>query len=599
MIAYDTETSIATDAEPVPDMACAQFAIDGIDPVVVHQSDPDLLGMVSEVLDETIVGANLPFDFGVTIRKWPHLAPKVWRALSDGRVVDVNTRQRLIDIAGGGLSKNAKLYSLAGVVKRWCGVELDKDGDARTGYGELIDAPLGAWPREALQYALDDAEYTLAAALKQDEYAADFERIHGEPLFANAAHQARAHWALHLGSLAGMHTDPARVAELKGLLERRLEASGERLQEVGLVRPSGSRNMKRLQEVLADAGAVEHTAGCKCESCQPYLEEHKPPRLKADAETLEGLDLSESHPLHAYRTYSRAQKMLGTYLSPFEKPVVRPRYTELMSNGRTAASGDLRQNLPQQRIISELLGIDWGFRECLVPAPGNVLIIADYSKVELVSWAQVLLELFGWDAPTSALARALNEGRDVHNELMLEMGSDNRTLAKRGNFGFMGGAGVDRVVAEALREGLRLARPAVEKMRDAWRRKWHGAWYFSWVEGNMHETGTMDFIHSSGRIATGLGFCDGCNYPFSGRSADATKDCLWRIAVEMYTVPESPLYGFRQPLYVHDENVLEGPADRADAAAARLEELMKVTYLEWCPDIPIGVDLQIAERYGK
>jgi hypothetical protein len=601
MIGLDGEGTVMTDEEPVFDVACIQLAL-GAEATIFHQSDPDLPGLLNEVLDETVAGAFIPIDFSAIIKKWPELEPKVWKALTDGRVVDVNTRERLIDIAGGGLSKNAKRYSLGGVAKRWCGVDLDKKGDTRKSYGDLIDVPLAWWPEEAKQYALDDVTYTLQAAERQESYAARFSTEHEVDLFSNAPHQARAHWALHLGAMHGMLTDRSRVAELKKLLSDKLEATRDELVEHKLVRWTGkkfSAHMARLQDVLRDAGATEHTEKCKCFACTK--EGDAAPRLRADAETLEGLDLDDGHPMHAYRTYKRAEKMLGTYLAPFEKPLVRPRYTELVSNGRTSAGGDLRQNLPTPHILKDLLGINWGFRECLVPREGNVLICADYSKAELVSWAQVLIELFGWDAPTAALARALIAGRDVHDELLQVMGGGERTMAKAGNFGFMGGAGVDRIIGETLGKfGIRLDRDAVFAMREAWKHAWAGGWYFTWVQDNMNAgDGVMNFIHSSGRVATGLGYSDGCNYPFSGRTADATKDALWRIAVEMYTEPDSSLYGCRQPLYVHDENVLECPVEQSEAAAVRLEELMKSTYLEWCPDVPVGVDISIRDRYGK
>lgn len=583
-----------TDDEPVFDIACVQLAL-GDDVTMFHHSDESLPGLLDEVLDETIAGAFIPVDFAAVIKRWPELEPKVWKALDEGRVVDVNTRERFIDIAGGGLSKNAKRYSLGGVAKRWCGVELDKTGDTRKSYGDLIDTPLTWWPEEAKQYALDDVRYTLEAAEKQSSYAARFNAQHECDLFKNAPHQARAHWALHLGSLWGMRTNPERVAYLEQRLTEKMDEVRESLIEHRIVRKvkgKYSAHMARLQEVLADAGVTKETPSSTPEKR----------RLAADAHTLESLDIPSTHPLHAYRTYKRAEKLMGTYLKPFKKPLVRPRYTELVSNGRTSAAGDLRQNMPQTwRVQLVLPDMEWGFRECLVPREGNVLICADYSKAEMVSWAQVMIELFGWDAPTSALAKALKEGRDVHDELLQTMGGGERTMAKAGNFGFMGGAGVDRIIAETLAKyGTRLDRDAVWEMRQSWLQTWFGQWYFNWVESQMEKgDGVMNFEHSSGRIATGLGYSDGCNYPFSGRTADATKDCLWRIAVEMYTEPESDLYGCRQPLYVHDENVLEVPREQADRAAVRLKELMQSTYLEWCPDVPVDVDLKITDRYSK
>ena len=585
MIGLDTETELVSDAAPVPPLVCAQLAI-GDTSVVLHHADPDTVGMLSEALDETLALANAPFDGAVICEYAPQLEPKWWQALKDGRIVDVLTRERFIDIASPRGLRPANFYGLAAVVKRWCGVELDKTGASpRKHYGDLKDTPLSWWPADAVRYAEDDARYTLRAAEHQIGYAAHFEAQHGVPLFADAANQARAHWALHLGSLHGMHTDQARVTELLRLIDARMAQHRELLERVGLI-VGGTKKQKPLQAMLEAAGATRRTASGKA--------------LAADSETMELLELPDDHPLHTYRQYASLEKLKSTYVMNFlGKDLVRPYYTELVSNGRCSAAGDLRQNMPQQWRIKRLLDIDWGVRECLVPAPGNVFVIADYSKAELVAWAQVLIELFGWDAPTAELARALNDGRDVHDELLREMGGGERTMAKIGNFSFMGGGGVERLISETLGKfGIRLDHAAVTSMREAWRRRWAGGWYFGWIEDQMVD-GKMNFVHSSGRVACGLGFTDACNYPFSGRAADAEKDAAWRLAVEMYTEPDSPLYGARMPLMVHDEYILECPREHAERVGVRLVEVMKSTFLDWCPDVPIEVEAHVEERYSK
>lgn len=596
MIALDTETALVSEQQPVPPMTCAQLA-DGDDTMLLHAEDIRTPDWIAEALQDTIALANAPFDFAVICEEYPQLEKKVWKALREFRVIDVLTRERMIDLASTGLSKNAAKYSLKGVTKRWCGHDLDKKTKTRTSYGELRSTPLSWWSAEAIEYATEDARWTFAVAEAQELHAARFKTEHGLALFEDAGRQARAHWALHLGALHGMHTDQPRVLELESLLRTKMDGLAKRLTTAGLMDAKGVKKQKPLQAMLRELGVTTHTDGCKCQRCGGAAAE---PRLAADAETLELLDLADDHALSDYREFARAQKLLSTYVLPFKgKSIVRPWYTELVSNGRTSSSGDLRQNMPQQWRIKKLLGIDWGVKECLVPAPGNVFVAADFSKAELVSWAQVLIEIFGWDAPTAALARALNAGVDVHDQLLKTMGGGERTMAKIGNFSFMGGGSPERLVSETLSKfGVRLELDAVRRMRQAWGDTWAGGWYFTWIQDQLVD-GKMDFMHSSGRLVRNLGYTDACNYPFSGRTADATKDCLWRLAVEMYTEPDSPLFDARQPLFVHDENVLECKRENAEAVAQRLEEVMKATYLDWCPDVPVGVDVKILERYSK
>lgn len=51
-------------------------------------------------------------------------------------------------------------------------------------------------------------------------------------------------------------------------------------------------------------------------------------------------------------------------------------------------------------------------------------------------------------------------------------------------------------------------------------------------------------------------------------------------------------------LHVHDEIVLEVPESAADAAAARLREVM-CTPPAWAGELPLNCEVKIMERYGK
>jgi DNA polymerase I-like protein with 3'-5' exonuclease and polymerase domains len=56
--------------------------------------------------------------------------------------------------------------------------------------------------------------------------------------------------------------------------------------------------------------------------------------------------------------------------------------------------------------------------------------------------------------------------------------------------------------------------------------------------------------------------------------------------------------GFSVVITVHDEIVLECPITEGDTAAIRLSEIM-CTAPKWCSDLPLDVEVNILERYGK
>jgi DNA polymerase I-like protein with 3'-5' exonuclease and polymerase domains len=85
-----------------------------------------------------------------------------------------------------------------------------------------------------------------------------------------------------------------------------------------------------------------------------------------------------------------------------------------------------------------------GLRACFVPAPGNVLVIADYAQIELRVAAHL--------APCPAMRAVFRAGRDPHRATAATLAGkpeeavDNheRKLAKAVNFGFLFGMGARR-----------------------------------------------------------------------------------------------------------------------------------------------------------
>jgi DNA polymerase-1 len=86
------------------------------------------------------------------------------------------------------------------------------------------------------------------------------------------------------------------------------------------------------------------------------------------------------------------------------------------------------------------------------------------------------------------------------------------------------------------------------------------------------------------------GYTQFLNTPFQGLGARVVKDAMWRVCREMYVDRQSPLFGSRMVLNVHDELVSELPLDRAHEAAERKALIMRETAARWMPDLGPSIE---------
>ena len=301
-------------------------------------------------------------------------------------------------------------------------------------------------------------------------------------------------------------------------------------------------------------------------------------------------------------------------------PIIRTRYDELVDSGRTSSSapsdpwhGTNFQNLPTTG----------GYRECLVPPPGERFVISDWGGAELVSFAQVQLDVLG----SSTLAGILRDGRNPHTEFacrIMDIRTDQydpdnpehvkiRRVAKEWNFGKLGGMGDPKFQIRLRKRGTEMP---LEEIRG-YTRLWHETLpdvqtYFDWIktqpqsvrvlaDGREMTTYTIRQVRSN-RIRGGCSYTEACNTLFQGLAGDAAGTALWWLWLDGRD-PESPLYAGKQTtsqvLFVHDEPVSSVPLERAEAAKERQEQIMLAAFAHWCPDVPITVESKITERYCK
>jgi len=241
-----------------------------------------------------------------------------------------------------------------------------------------------------------------------------------------------------------------------------------------------------------------------------------------------------------------------------------------------------------------------GLRACFVPAPGNLLIIADYAQIELRVAAQL--------APCPALRRVFLEGRDPHRATAAtlagkpesEISSHERKLAKAVNFGFLFGMGARRFQDYALNSyGLELDATAAQAARDAFFSTFPGIAAWHRKIGNLEPRSHREDI----TVHTALGrrkrfpaghfsFNAALNIPVQGTAAEGFKRAMIDLHLAL-----APLGG-RGILCVHDEYLAEVPEDRAEAARVLVSQTMETAMASVVPGMPIVAEAHVARSWS-
>ena len=260
-----------------------------------------------------------------------------------------------------------------------------------------------------------------------------------------------------------------------------------------------------------------------------------------------------------------------------------------------------------------------GIRECFTAREGKLYADADYSGLELHTWAQTCL----WALGQSRLAQALKAGTDPHLVLGASMmsisydeilkrykagdkkASEARQFAKIGNFGFQGGMASNTFRAWARQQyKVKFSKQEADHIWQSWRSTWPEAeLYFRWIQAQCDQGGGYATIKQflSNRFRGLIPFTVAANTFFQGLGADATKDALFCLQYECYVDESSPLFGCRMVNYVHDEFMIEVPEDleKANAAARRMVEVMCEEAAKWIPDVPPRAEVVLMKHWSK
>ncbi len=290
-ITFDFETHLIQPARQLPPAVCMSWTEIVPNAATVSGMAPGPCGVVT-ALDgiamleywlengATIVGANTAFDVLVSVVKAPDYMRllRLWvAAYESGRVRDVFTRQKLLDIAAGCYRgedlPNGKWlqhnYNLKDLCERHTRRVLSKPADEddhdhwRLRFGELEGVPVAQYPKEAYDYALEDSIGTAEVFIAQEVKRTKDNRIKrhfaGRDPFADEIRQTMACLPLKAMSAYGLRTDGPSVERLAEEVEAKIIETREDLVAEGLVRPPQyEKNTEAVVDYIKTRGLLQY-----------------------------------------------------------------------------------------------------------------------------------------------------------------------------------------------------------------------------------------------------------------------------------------------------------------------------------------------------
>jgi len=560
VIGWDTETALIAPGLLAPPMACLSFS-DGERSELVHYRDA--YPYVRWLLEQTACTANGPYDLGVVGAQYPDLQELIFDALTHGRVKDVQTAQKLIDIAEGEYrwvfrnvnGVNTKLfYSLSDLHARYFGSRLEKD-EWRLQYGGLREVyPLSAWPLGAQKYPKDDAIATARVRWAQERFVG---RLPASEYLVDEDAQVRAHFALHLMACWGMKTRRPAVEELIAKIDSEIQLLAQPLMQSGLVKPDGKRFEKLAKErmfaVLGENCTLTKTGKEKVKK-EGWTKEQAVAAgyisVDDDSASTSG-DLA----LQAYARYGQMQLMRTKAMGLIIDSPIQTKFEILVETGRTSSyesddnsNSKALQNLPRYwdempKDLAEFFKHPIpkkgepkhpGLRGCFFPRDGWVYIDADAGQAELVSLSQICFAAFGF----SVMGEAINNKIDVHLSFASDLLSmpyeealkvkkrhdvdEHRQIGKTFNFSAPGGGGPDSLKDYARKTyGVTLTREQCIQFKKDWLRKWpEMKLYFKMIDALLQSNGSLDRFknlrgyiqqYRSMRWRGGVAYTEACN----------------------------------------------------------------------------------------
>ena len=265
------------------------------------------------------------------------------------------------------------------------------------------------------------------------------------------------------------------------------------------------------------------------------------------------------------------------------------------TTGRLSSSDPNLQNIPVRTEDGRRI------RTAFVAAPGNKLVSADYSQIEL----RILAHM----AQIDSLRQAFADGLDIHAMTASEMFAvplgdmtpDVRRRAKAINFGIIYG-----ISAFGLANQLGISRSEAAAYIDAYFEKFPGI--RDYMEATKTEARAQGYVSTlfgrkvhlreiTAKIPARRAFAEraAINAPIQGTAADIIRRAMIRLPEAL-----TPLSSARMLLQVHDELIFEVAENEADALISSVVSVMETAcHPRLTLSVPLVVDACAADNWDE
>jgi DNA polymerase-1 len=359
------------------------------------------------------------------------------------------------------------------------------------------------------------------------------------------------------------------------LARRMLELEGQAHKAAG--QPFNLGSPKQLQQILFEK--LELPVIRKTPKGQPSTAEDVLREL-ADKYELPKLVLEHRSISKLKSTYT---DKLPAQINPQTGRVHTSYHQAVAATGRLSSSSPNLQNIPIRTPQGRKI------RQAFVAPPGNLILAADYSQIELRIMAHLSAD--------KGLLKAFHDGVDIHRATAAEVFgesyekvSDNqRRSAKAINFGLMYG-----MSAFGLGRQLDISRPEAQEYMDTYFSRYPGVQIFmektreqarehGYVETLFGRRLYLPEINASNMMRRQGAERAAINAPMQGTAADIIKIAM--LNVDDWLQTSQP--GARLVMQVHDELVLEvQEAELNDVRDAVIKHMSAAAEL----DVPLVVD---------
>ncbi len=326
-----------------------------------------------------------------------------------------------------------------------------------------------------------------------------------------------------------------------------------------------------------------------------------PPKKKTktgystDNDVLESI--KELHPIVPLITeYRFTTKLRSTFIDAMLDKVDDTGRIHTTFNQNVTATGRISSQDPNLQNIPVRTELGREIRRAFIASPGNKLVGADYSQIEL----RVLAHMSG----DEALISAFNDGDDIHTRTASEVFGvpkeevtrEMRSAAKAVNFGIVYG-----ISAYGLSEQLGIGPKKAQQYIDRYLDRCSGVRDFmhnavemgkqrSYAETIMGRRRQLPEINSANYNTRSFGERVAMNMPIQGSAADIIKVAMVRVSERL----KAEGLKAKLILQIHDELIIDTPLDEVERVERLLGECMcNVVKLS----VPLAAEVSSGENW--